>query len=95
MNIVKYDTTIVAVSYDGNRQIKLKSKLQAEGTSSGGPGIGTPVTVDGMHGRGVIVRITGRKITVRFRNGLYLTRDVGSVHSFSDNMYKSRYSSVR
>lgn len=67
--------------------------LYADGTS-GGPGIGTPVTVDGMHGRGVIVRISGRRITVRFRSGEYLTRDVGSVHSFDDNKYKSRYSSV-
>lgn len=74
---------------------KMNTAIALYAESSGGPGIGTPVTVDGMHGRGVIVKINGRKITVKFRDGLYLTRDVGSVHALSDNYYKSSYSSVR
>lgn len=69
--------------------------ILAEGYSSGGPGIGTPVTVDGFQGRAVIVRINKNKITVRFRSGEYVTRDVRYVHSMNDNYYKSRYSSVR
>jgi hypothetical protein len=69
--------------------------LKAEGSSSGGPGIGTPVTVDGFQGRAVIVRINKSKITVKFRSGEYVTRDVRYVHSMNDNYYKSRYSSVR
>ena len=73
----------------------LKANTDGLEGPSGGKGIGTPVTVDGQRGRGTIVRINGRNITIRFRNGLYITRDVGSVHSMSDNYYKSRYSSVK
>lgn len=69
--------------------------MLAEGLSSGGPGIGEAVSVDGFHGRGVIVRINKRNITVKFRSGLYVTRDVGSVHALSDNYYKSRYMTTR
>ena len=69
--------------------------LFAEGTSSAGPGIGTPVAVDGFHGRGVIVRINKDKITIRFPNGMYVTRSSNFVHPLSDNYYKSQYSSVR
>ena len=75
-------------------QMNTTIALHAE-SSSAGPGIGMPVVVDGMHGRGVVVKITGRRVTVRFRSGLYVTRDAGSVHALSDNYYKSRYSSVR
>ena len=78
-----------------NTAIALHANRDGLEGPSGGKGIGTPVTVDGQRGRGTIVRINGRNITIRFRNGLYITRDVGSVHSMSDNYYKSRYSSVK
>jgi hypothetical protein len=74
---------------------KMNSVIELYEAASAGPGIGTPVSVDGFHGRGVIVRIDGRKMTVKFRNGMYITRDVGSVHALSDNYYQSRYMSGR
>jgi len=52
-------------------------------------GVGTPVKVDGMTQRGVIVRKNGRRVTVQFqdwrgsagyRNGFRLERDRSFVH---------------
>lgn len=54
-------------------------------SQSAGPGIGIPVTVDGFHGRGVVVRKDGERWTVRFRNGLHVTRDIRYIHSLTEN----------
>lgn len=52
---------------------------------TGGPGIGEEVTVDGFQGRGVITKIEGNRITVRFRSGLYISRASNFVHKMSEN----------
>lgn len=48
-------------------------------------GKGTPVTVDGFHGRGVVIGREGNRVKIRFRNGLYISRDLMYVHPMSDN----------
>ena len=48
------------------------------------------MTVDGERGRGVVERRDGRRLTVRFRNGLYLSRDQRYVHKIEAD-YKSPY----
>lgn len=53
--------------------------------------IGDPVTVDGMHGRGVVTAIDGRRVTIKFRNLVYMSRDFIYVHSMTEGNYKSRY----
>lgn len=52
---------------------------------TGGPGIGTPVTVDGFHGRGIVTKRNGNRLTVKFRNGLYISRAANFVHSMDEN----------
>ena len=53
--------------------------------------VGDAVTVDGMLGRGVVDRKYGNRVRVRFRNGIYLSRDKMYVHNLAGNQYKSRY----
>lgn len=55
--------------------------------------VGDQVSVDGLQGRGVITARMGRRLTVKFRNGMTLQRDQRSVHPLSDNTYKSEYQS--
>lgn len=47
--------------------------------------VGDPVTVDGMHGRGVVVKLEGNVATIKFRSGEYLSRDIRYVHSMNEN----------
>jgi len=54
---------------------------------------GTPVTVDGFHGRGVIQYIKKNRIFVQFRNGLIISRSPEFVRPIESD-YKSRYSSM-
>jgi hypothetical protein len=42
--------------------------------------VGSPVTVDGFRGRGVVTRRNGRKLTVQFRSELKIERDMSFVH---------------
>jgi hypothetical protein len=56
--------------------------------------IGDPVTVDGLRGRGVVIKVEGRRVTIRFRNREYVSRDQIYVHSMNENDYKSKYSSL-
>ena len=56
--------------------------------------IGDPVTCDGFHGRGVVMGVDGRRVTVKFRNREYVSRDQIYVHSMNTNDYKSKYSSL-
>ena len=46
---------------------------------------GDPVTVDGFQGRGVVKKIEGRMVTVRFWSTEYVTRDIAYVHPFTEN----------
>lgn len=57
--------------------------------------VGDPVIVDGIRGRGVIVGIKGRRVTVQFKSQTYLSRDFVYVHPMTQNDYKSQYSSLR
>ena len=61
--------------------------------AGGGLTRGDEVTVDGFPGRGMVVAQQGRRLTVKFRNGEYVSRDQKYVHSFNDNTYVSRYRS--
>jgi inorganic pyrophosphatase-like protein len=47
--------------------------------------IGDQVTVDGMHGRGIVYKVNGRRVTIQFRNRMYLSRDFIFVHSLNEN----------
>jgi len=79
--------------------MRLKAILAMTETSKGPCGcmigVGDEVIVDGLQGRGTVVKRQGRRLTVRYRNGLYVSRDQRAVHSFLDNQYKSQYSSNR
>lgn len=48
--------------------------------------VGDQVTVDGMHGRGVVYKIEGRRCIVRFRSGEYLSRDFIFLHNMADRV---------
>lgn len=50
--------------------------------------------VDGMHGRGTVVKREGRRLTIYFRNGEFLSRDQKMVHKVTAD-YKSPYQSRR
>ncbi len=50
--------------------------------------VGDQVTVDGMHGRGVVYAIDGERVVVRFRNGLYLSRAFYNLHNLADRVKK-------
>lgn len=58
-------------------------------------GVGDEVVVNGLQGRGMVVGRKGKRLTIRYRDGLYVSRDEGEVHSLSDNTYKSPYRSDR
>ena len=47
---------------------------------------GDQVAVDGMHGRGTVYSVDGRRCVVRFANGLYLSRDFIYLHNLSDRV---------
>lgn len=47
--------------------------------------IGDQVTVDGMHGRGIVVGVTKRRVTIKFLNREYISRDFVYVHSIREN----------
>jgi hypothetical protein len=47
--------------------------------------VGDPVTVNGFHGRGVVIGVQGRRVTIRFWNREYISRDMNEVHSMSEN----------
>jgi hypothetical protein len=53
--------------------------------------IGDPVTVNGFHGRGVIYKINGRRVTIQFRNQMYISRDIRDVQPMSDNTVSSMW----
>ena len=55
---------------------------------------GDPVTVDGFHGRGVVSRVDGRRVTIQFRNRMSISRDQIYVHHMSEGNYKSKYMSA-
>lgn len=42
--------------------------------------VGDAVTVDGLRGRGVVTKRTGRRLIVSFRNGWKVERDQDAVH---------------
>lgn len=46
---------------------------------------GDPVTVNGFHGRGVVVDVRGDVVTIRFRSGEYISRNYSEVQRMSDN----------
>jgi hypothetical protein len=55
--------------------------------------VGDPVTVDGMHGRGVVVAIDKGRAVIRFRSGEYVSRSLYNIHVISSdyvNQYMSR-----
>jgi inorganic pyrophosphatase len=56
---------------------------------------GDPVHVDGEHGRGVVVGVDGRRVTIRFWNRMYVSRDYIYVHHMSEGNYVSKYYSGR
>ena len=64
-------------------------------TKSKGLKIGDQVTVDGLMGRGAIVQVKGNRVTIRYRNGEFISRDERFVHNLKDNMYKSQYQSLQ
>jgi hypothetical protein len=77
--------------------MKLKDTValqaEAKGPCGCNIGVGDEVIVDGLRGRGVVTARDGRRLTVRFREGMYVSRDQRYVHSFIENTYKSRYQS--
>lgn len=46
--------------------------------------LGDPVTVDGVMGRGVVVKKEGNRVTVRYNSGEYLSRDAMFVHPLKE-----------
>lgn len=64
---------------------KMNTAIALSTPRNAGKGIGEPVTVNGQHGRGVITQIEGRRVTIKFRNGIYITRDISEVQKMSDN----------
>jgi hypothetical protein len=55
---------------------------------------GDEVTVDGLPGRGMVMAVKGSRATIRYRNGMWLSRDVRYLHSLA-NYYKSDYTSLK
>lgn len=58
-------------------------------------GVGDPVVVDGLRGRGVITEVDGSDVIIRYRNGEYFKRKKYNVHNMGDNMYRSRYQTIQ
>jgi hypothetical protein len=55
---------------------------------------GDEVVIDGLQGYGVIIAKAGRRVTVRYTSGEYVSRDQKFVHPvFKENMYESQYRS--
>lgn len=52
-------------------------------------GVGDQVTVDGFHGRGMVVGIEKERCTVKFRSGEYISRDFMFVHNMADRSHKT------
>ena len=57
--------------------------------------IGDPVIMDGEHGRGVVIKVDGRRVTVKFRNRMYISKDYIYIHHMSEGNYVSKYYSGR
>jgi len=51
-------------------------------------GVGSDVTADGFRGRGVIVRMNGRRVVIQFRSGLRIDRDRSFVHPLQNDAIK-------
>jgi hypothetical protein len=49
---------------------------------------GSQVTVDGFHGRGVVIAVNGRRCTVKFRSGEYISRDYIYLHDLANRIHK-------
>lgn len=56
-----------------------------------GPGIGMQVTVDGLPGRGIVVRKEGTRWTVKFRNGEFVSRDIKHIHSIDEGTVRQMW----
>jgi hypothetical protein len=56
--------------------------------------VGDQVTVNGLPGRGIVVARKGRRLAVRFRDGMYVSRDQRDVNKIRSD-YVSQYSSNR
>ena len=52
------------------------------------------MTVNGLPGRGIVVARKGRRLAVRFRDGMYVSRDQRDVNKIRSD-YVSQYSSNR
>lgn len=66
--------------------MKVYSTIQLYAQDSNSPfKVGDPVTVDGMHGRGVVIKVEGRRVVVKFWNREYVSRDIMYVHSMKEN----------
>jgi hypothetical protein len=75
-------------------QIEIQAATIKPGDETGVLKVGDEVVVDGEQGRGVIERKNGRRVIVRFRSGLYLSRDQMYVHVVKAD-YRSPYYSGR
>ena len=59
---------------------------------------GDQVTVDGLPGFGFVYKREGQRVTIRFRSGLYVSRDIRYVHPIDQRLgdmgnYRSAYMS--
>lgn len=50
---------------------------------------GSEVVVNGLHGRGVVVKLVDGVATVRFRNGMYVSRNISELTNMADRTTKS------
>ena len=71
-------------------QIEVQAAMIKPGDEVGKLKVGDEVVVSGLQGRGVIEKKNGRRVMVRFRSGLYLSRDQRDVQPVKAD-YKSLY----
>ena len=80
----KADPTMIHASTKMNKTIALYADAVTHEVITKG----SQVTVDGMHGRGIVTAVNGTRVNITFRNGITLSRDIMFVHNIADRTKK-------
>ena len=71
-------------------QVEIQAATIKPGDENGLLKVGDEVVVNGLQGRGIIERVDGRRVMVRYRSRLYVSRDQREVQVVKAD-YKSPY----
>jgi hypothetical protein len=91
--VIQKDGKMIAAMSKIEAATRMRTPIQVQGPCNCTLKVGDPVTVDGMHGRGVVTARSGRRLTVKFRSGEYLSRDQRYVHPIRSD-YQNQYTSL-